>query len=163
MGGPSSHPVRPNGADNHDDLPIVPDLLVGAGVPEPQPRALPYATVLLPPHPTFQGYIGAWRLISVDLLHSLVIAAGVVVLDCALAVTAGYGLFLARVRRTATLVRLLVLVGIVFPTILLSSPSTSCWSPFTYSIPIRASSSPIPYMPPHWVCSSFIRTCVDPT
>ncbi len=75
-----------------------------------------------PPHPTFQGYIGAWRLISVDLLHSLVIAAGVVVLDCALAVTAGYGLFLARVRRTATLVRLLVLVGIVFPTILFVVP-----------------------------------------
>jgi multiple sugar transport system permease protein len=75
-----------------------------------------------PPHPTFQGYAGAWRLISVDLLHSLVIAAGVVVLDCALAVTAGYGLFLARVRRSATLVRLLVLVGIVFPTILFVVP-----------------------------------------
>ncbi len=70
-----------------------------------------------PPHPTFQGYIGAWRLTSVDLLHSLVISAGVVVLDCALAVSAGYGLFLARVRKTATLIRLLVLVGIVFPTI----------------------------------------------
>jgi multiple sugar transport system permease protein len=75
-----------------------------------------------PPHPTFQGYVGAWRLIGVDLLHSLVIAAGVVVLDCALAVSAGYGLFLARVRRSATLVRLLVLVGIVFPTILFVVP-----------------------------------------
>ena len=70
-----------------------------------------------PPHPTFQGFIDAWRLMRVDLLHSLVIATGVVLLDVALAVSAGYGLFLARVRKTATVVRLLVLVGIVFPTI----------------------------------------------
>jgi multiple sugar transport system permease protein len=70
-----------------------------------------------PPHPSFQGFIDAWRLMRVDLLHSLVIATGVVLLDVALAVSAGYGLFLARVRKTATVVRLLVLVGIVFPTI----------------------------------------------
>jgi multiple sugar transport system permease protein len=70
-----------------------------------------------PPHPTFQGFIDAWRLIRGDLLHSVIIATGVVLLDVALAVSAGYGLFLARVRKTAAVVRLLVLVGIVFPTI----------------------------------------------
>jgi multiple sugar transport system permease protein len=70
-----------------------------------------------PPHPTFQGFIDVWPLISGDLLHSLIISGGVVILDCALAVSASYGLFLARVRKTATLVRLLVLIGIVFPTI----------------------------------------------
>ena len=35
VGGPPSHPVRASGPDNHDDLPFVPDLLVGAGIPEP--------------------------------------------------------------------------------------------------------------------------------
>jgi multiple sugar transport system permease protein len=79
-------------------------------------------TYFFPPHPTFQGYIATWRLISPDLLHSLIISCGVVVLDCALAVSAGYGLFLARVRKTAALVSLLVLVGIVFPTILFVVP-----------------------------------------
>ena len=47
----------------------------------------------------------------------MIIATGVVLLDVALAVSAGYGLFLTRVRKTAAVVRLLVLVGIVFPTI----------------------------------------------
>lgn len=75
-----------------------------------------------PPHPTFQGYIATWHLIGPDLLHSLIISCGVVVLDCALAVSAGYGLFLARVQKSAQLVSLLVLVGIVFPAILFVVP-----------------------------------------
>ena len=42
---------------------------------------------------------------------------GTVILTLFLAITAGYGLLLARTRKTATLVRLLVLFGLVFPTI----------------------------------------------
>ena len=52
---PSSHPDRPCGADHHYVLPVVPDLLVGAGVPQHQPRALPYAAVLFPTSPDTPG------------------------------------------------------------------------------------------------------------
>jgi multiple sugar transport system permease protein len=70
-----------------------------------------------PPHPTLAGLRGAWNVIGPDLLHSAIISVGTVVLTLFLAITAGYGLLLARTRRSATLVRLLVLFGLVFPTI----------------------------------------------
>jgi multiple sugar transport system permease protein len=70
-----------------------------------------------PPHPTFAGLRAAWDIIGPDLWHSVIISGGTVVLTLFLAITAGYGLLLARARRTATLVRLLVLFGLVFPTI----------------------------------------------
>ena len=70
-----------------------------------------------PPHPTLTGLRNAWTIIGPDLLHSAVISVGTVILTLFLAITAGYGLLLARTRRTATLVRLLVLFGLVFPTI----------------------------------------------
>jgi len=70
-----------------------------------------------PPHPTLDGLRAAWDVIGADLWHSVIISAGTVVLTLFLAVTTGYGLLLARARRTGTLVRLLVLFGLVFPTI----------------------------------------------
>jgi multiple sugar transport system permease protein len=70
-----------------------------------------------PPHPTLDELRAAWDVIGGELWHSVIISAGTVVLTLILAVTASYGLLLARARRTATLVRLLVLIGLVFPTI----------------------------------------------
>lgn len=70
-----------------------------------------------PPHPTLSGLRNAWTIIGPDLWHSAIIAVGTVILTLFLAITAGYGLLLSRTRRTATLVRLLVLFGLVFPTI----------------------------------------------
>ena len=70
-----------------------------------------------PPHPTLAGLRAAWQIISGGLWHSLIISAGTVLLSLFLAITAGYGLLLARARRTGALVQLLVLFGLVFPTI----------------------------------------------
>ncbi len=70
-----------------------------------------------PPHPTLSGLRSAWAIIGPDLWHSAIISVGTVILTLFLAITAGYGLLLSRTRRTATLVRLLVLFGLVFPTI----------------------------------------------
>jgi multiple sugar transport system permease protein len=70
-----------------------------------------------PPHPTLSGLRNAWTIIGPDLWHSAIISVGTVILTLILAITAGYGLLLSRARRTATLVRLLVLFGLVFPTI----------------------------------------------
>jgi multiple sugar transport system permease protein len=70
-----------------------------------------------PPHPTLSGLRNAWTIIGPDLWHSAIIAVGTVILTLFLAITAGYGLLLSRTTRTATLVRLLVLFGLVFPTI----------------------------------------------
>ena len=70
-----------------------------------------------PPHPTLAGLRGAWHVVGPDLWHSAIISVGTVILSLFLAVTAGYGLLLSRTRKTATLVRLLVLFGLVFPTI----------------------------------------------
>jgi multiple sugar transport system permease protein len=70
-----------------------------------------------PPHPTLAGLRAAWQLIDTDLWHSFIISVGTVILTLFLAVTAGYGLFLAKAQRTGALVRLLVLFGLVFPTI----------------------------------------------
>ena len=70
-----------------------------------------------PPHPTLKGLEDAWSVIGPDLWHSAIISVGTVVLTLILAITAGYGLLLARSRSSATLVRLLVLFGLVFPTI----------------------------------------------
>jgi multiple sugar transport system permease protein len=77
---------------------------------------------LFPPHPSLQGFRDAWPVISGDLWHSAVIAMGTVVVTLFVAITAGYGILLARVRSTAALVRLLVLVGLVFPTIMFVIP-----------------------------------------
>ena len=69
-----------------------------------------------PPHPSFDGFRQAWPVIGADLWHSAIIAIGTVALTLAITITAGFGILQARVRRTATLIRLLVLVGLVFPT-----------------------------------------------
>lgn len=74
-------------------------------------------TYFFPPHPTLRGFADAWQVIGPDLLHSALISVGSVALTLVIAVTAGYGILLMRVRRSAALVRLLVLVGLVFPTI----------------------------------------------
>jgi multiple sugar transport system permease protein len=70
-----------------------------------------------PPHPTLAGLRAAWQIIDAGLWHSFIISAGTVVLSLFLSITAGYGLLLARARGTGALVRLLVLFGLVFPTI----------------------------------------------
>jgi multiple sugar transport system permease protein len=70
-----------------------------------------------PPHPTLAGLRDAWQIIDSGLWHSFIISAGTVVLSLFLSITAGYGLLLGRARGTGTLVRLLVLFGLVFPTI----------------------------------------------
>lgn len=70
-----------------------------------------------PPHPTLAGLRAAWQIIDSGLWHSFIISAGTVVLSLFLSITAGYGLLLGRARGTGTLVRLLVLFGLVFPTI----------------------------------------------
>jgi multiple sugar transport system permease protein len=70
-----------------------------------------------PPHPTLAGLRDAWQIISAGLWHSLIISAGTVLLSLFLAITAGYGLLLARAQRVGGLVRVLVLFGLVFPTI----------------------------------------------
>jgi multiple sugar transport system permease protein len=70
-----------------------------------------------PPHPTLAGLRAAWQLMDSDLWHSLIISAGTVALVLFLAIPAGYGLLLARTRATGPLVRMLVLFGLVFPTI----------------------------------------------
>jgi len=70
-----------------------------------------------PPHPTLAGLRDAWQIIDSGLWHSFIISAGTVVLSLFLSITAGYGLLLARARGTGALVRLLVLFGLVFPTI----------------------------------------------
>ena len=75
-----------------------------------------------PPHPSWDGFRDAWPVISGDLWHSAVIALGTVVVTLFVAVTAGYGILLARVRSSAALIRLLVLVGLVFPTIMFVIP-----------------------------------------
>jgi multiple sugar transport system permease protein len=80
---------------------------------------------LFPPHPSFDGFREAWPVIGGDLWHSVIISVGTVILTLFVAITAGYGILLARVRRTATLVRLLVLVGLVFPTITFVIPLDS--------------------------------------
>jgi multiple sugar transport system permease protein len=70
-----------------------------------------------PPHPTLAGLRDAWQIIDSGLWHSFIISAGTVVLSLFLSITAGYGLLLGRARGTGALVRLLVLFGLVFPTI----------------------------------------------
>jgi multiple sugar transport system permease protein len=70
-----------------------------------------------PPHPTLAGLRAAWQIISGGLWHSLIISAGTVLLSLFLAITAGYGLLLARAQRVGGLVRVMVLFGLVFPTI----------------------------------------------
>jgi multiple sugar transport system permease protein len=74
-------------------------------------------TYFFPPHPTLAGLRAAWQIIDSGLWHSFIISAGTVVLSLFLSITAGYGLLLGRARGTGTLVRLLVLFGLVFPTI----------------------------------------------
>lgn len=78
-----------------------------------------------PPHPSFDGFRQAWPVIGSDLWHSAIIAIGTVALTLAITITAGFGILQARVRRTATLIRLLVLVGLVFPTITFVIPLDS--------------------------------------
>ena len=70
-----------------------------------------------PPHPTLAGLRAAWQIIGGGLWHSLIISAGTVLLSLFLAITAGYGLLLARAQRVGGLVRVMVLFGLVFPTI----------------------------------------------
>ena len=70
-----------------------------------------------PPHPSLAGLRDAWRIISDGLWHSLIISLGTVILSLFLAITAGYGLLLARAQRVGGLVRVMVLFGLVFPTI----------------------------------------------
>lgn len=70
-----------------------------------------------PPHPTLAGLQDAWQIISGGLWHSLIISVGTVLLSLFLAITAGYGLLLARAQRVGGLVRVMVLFGLVFPTI----------------------------------------------
>jgi multiple sugar transport system permease protein len=70
-----------------------------------------------PPHPTLAGLRDAWQIISGGLWHSLIISVGTVALSLFLAITAGYGLLLARAQRVGGLVRVMVLFGLVFPTI----------------------------------------------
>jgi len=75
-----------------------------------------------PPHPSFDGFSAAWPVISGDLLHSAIIAVGTVVLTLFVASTAAYGILLSRVHSSSSLIRLLVLVGLVFPTIMFVIP-----------------------------------------
>ncbi len=70
-----------------------------------------------PPHPTLAGLQDAWQIISGGLWHSLIISVGTVLLSLFLAITSGYGLLLARAQRVGGLVRVMVLFGLVFPTI----------------------------------------------
>jgi multiple sugar transport system permease protein len=70
-----------------------------------------------PPHPSLSGLRDAWRIISGGLWHSAIISVGTVILSLFLAITAGYGLMLSRSRRAGALVRVMVLFGLVFPTI----------------------------------------------
>lgn len=82
-----------------------------------QPELFHTPAYFFPPHPTLAGLRDAWQIIDSGLWHSFIISAGTVVLSLFLSITAGYGLLLARARGTGALVRLLVLFGLVFPTI----------------------------------------------
>ncbi len=82
-----------------------------------QPELFHTPAYFFPPHPTLAGLRDAWQIIDSGLWHSFIISAGTVVLSLFLSITAGYGLLLGRARGTGALVRLLVLFGLVFPTI----------------------------------------------
>jgi multiple sugar transport system permease protein len=77
---------------------------------------------LFPPHPSLDGFRQAWPVISGDLWHSAIISAGTVIVTLFVALCTGYGILLSRVRSSAALIRILVLVGLVFPTIMFVIP-----------------------------------------
>jgi multiple sugar transport system permease protein len=77
---------------------------------------------LFPPHISLDGFRQALPVIGPDLRNSAIIAFGTVVLTLFIAVTTGYGLVLSRVGAGGALVRLLILMGLVFPAIMFVIP-----------------------------------------
>jgi multiple sugar transport system permease protein len=77
---------------------------------------------LFPPHPSFVGFSGVWPVMGPALRNSAIIAIGTVLVTLLVAVPTAYGLALARVGSGGSVVRLLVLVGLVFPGIMFVIP-----------------------------------------
>lgn len=77
---------------------------------------------LFPPHPSLVGYRGVMPTLAPALRNSAIISIGTVAVTLFVAVPTGYGLALARGGATGSLVRLLVLVGLVFPAIMFVIP-----------------------------------------
>jgi multiple sugar transport system permease protein len=70
-----------------------------------------------PPHPTLEPLRSAWNLVSHGLLNSLTISLGTVVLTLVIAILGAHGIALARSRGGSVISRMMVLLGLVFPTI----------------------------------------------
>ncbi len=77
---------------------------------------------LLPLHPSLAAFRAALPAIAPALRNSAIIALGTAVVTLCVAVPTAYGLALARVGAVGVSVRLLVLVGLAFPTIMFVIP-----------------------------------------
>ncbi len=77
---------------------------------------------IFPPNPSLVGFKEAIPAIAPALGSSAIIACGTVVVTLFVAVTTGYGLTLSRLGAGGSLVRFLVLMGLVFPVIMFVIP-----------------------------------------
>ncbi len=77
---------------------------------------------VFPPHPSLAAFRAVLPAIAPELRNSAIIAVGTVIVTLSVTVPTAYGLALARLGTIGSSVRLLVLVGLAFPTIMFVIP-----------------------------------------